>query len=515
MRAIPDSLNVDVHFHHDFLILHDSICSCTFLRYIGLLSVGTPSQYIPVVFDSGSSDFWTPTTACTNCENDVLYNVKLSTTYKPIYSPDPHPANSLEAGQKQINVTLLYGSGGVKGYLASETLGVGTFKVPEYKIVLVTHEDSTIVNFDMTGLLGLAYPTLSALPHAYKNPKPFCTVLAESNPQLMNGFSVYMTRNEKAAVSSKIIFGGYDLDYVGPNALFYYVPLIPARAFYQVEFKGLEVGTSAVFRSVKDFYSPTSFALSGKGGVQYSACTDLNASCVAIVDTGTTGLGIPSKMFKEVFAVITRGKVCDFNLILCLRSSVDEFPVIMLTFYPDLKLPLLPTDYVMCDDDDTCYFRLQPSNSAHFVLGDSFNGAYYTYFDLENNRIGFACPAPNSCRGGDWNGAGGILYPSTLSLWKRLLFASMLLLCFISSGYVLVTVIYNSAIDKLEEHIGWGSALRPSSGKLRTDDDDESYDEEQFDLPPEKRSLLRSPPLDQAVRSRQNPNARVYGGSAV
>jgi Eukaryotic aspartyl protease len=41
------------------------------------------------------------------------------------------------------------------------------------------------------------------------------------------------------------------------------------------------------------------------------------------------------------------------------------------------------------------------------MQGDTFMQAYYTLFDIENLRIGFACAG--DCAGGSWHGKGGIL----------------------------------------------------------------------------------------------------------
>jgi hypothetical protein len=41
------------------------------------------------------------------------------------------------------------------------------------------------------------------------------------------------------------------------------------------------------------------------------------------------------------------------------------------------------------------------------MQGDTFMQAYYTLFDIENLRVGFACAG--DCAGGTWHGKGGIL----------------------------------------------------------------------------------------------------------
>jgi len=45
--------------------------------------------------------------------------------------------------------------------------------------------------------------------------------------------------------------------------------------------------------------------------------------------------------------------------------------------------------------------------------------AYYTLFDVENLRVGFAC-AGNGCSGGTWHGQGGFMEIEEQTSWRRL-----------------------------------------------------------------------------------------------
>ena len=461
-------------------------------EYVGMLGVGTPPQMFTVVFDTGSSDFWVPSEECTTCGNSQTFQQTLSSTYVKV-----NASNSSPPVQAAFNIK--YGSGEVNGLIASETVSLGKLKLPNVEFALATFEDDVIANFDMDGVFGMAFPALSQL----KNKNVACTLLAQKYPHLSNGFSVYMVRDAHQVKHSALTFGGYDLNIVGPQAVFYYTPLT-GKGFYQISLSNVEVGHVMVFENVASFYDTTK-----GGGVQYELCPgDGKTLCTsAIVDTGTSGIGIPSNSFHAVRNLIAKDKICDLNLLICLHTSVDEFPVLMLTVGNGIKLPLLPSDYVMCDETERCYLRIQPGNSDMWVLGDAFLGAYYTYFDVENMKIGFACKGVNACSGGDWNGVGGKLYGETVPVWKRTIFISMLGLCVITSLSLMFDIVmqYKSKSDDNagdeSTHFRFKFLLSRFTGSTA---DAEDSDKEQVweHVPTEHRSLLRSPPQPSAASMR-------------
>ncbi|RHY34206.1 hypothetical protein DYB32_001080 [Aphanomyces invadans] len=194
-------------------------------------------------------------------------------------------------------------------------------------------------------------------------------------------FAMYMTA-EPNQEGSELHLGGYDLSVVGDNASWHFTPTVKLPG---------------------------------------------------IIDTGTSLISIPETQYTEIVQAITRGLACDG--LTCHDVTLDSFPPLKLGMVPDNVFTLQPRDYISCDARKTCRIQFQNSGSW-WVLGDIFIKTYYTLFDVDNLRVGFACNG-DLCKGGR-----GAIYgddsDTTFDMWEN----AFLLGSVFAAGSLLLFVFY-------------------------------------------------------------------------
>ncbi|NXE27322.1 PEPC protein, partial [Ardeotis kori] len=117
--------------------------------YFGEISIGTPPQNFLVLFDTGSSNLWVPSSYCQTaaCLNHAKFQPNESSTF--IYN-----------GQ---SFTLSYGSGALTVVLGYDTLTIQSITVTNQEFGLSENEPTQPFYYaDFDGILGMGYPSLAA-----------------------------------------------------------------------------------------------------------------------------------------------------------------------------------------------------------------------------------------------------------------------------------------------------------------------------------------------------------------
>lgn len=107
----------------------------------------------------------------------------------------------------------------------------------------------------------------------------------------------------------------------------------------------------------------------------------------AVIDSGTSVLVGPTKLVNELTKGIKVSRFC---------KGIESLPDITFTI-DNIDYTLTYNDYVVQVTDmgiTECILGIMgstfPPSFNYFILGDVFMRKYYTFFDKENGRVGFA-----------------------------------------------------------------------------------------------------------------------------
>ncbi|XP_015788057.1 lysosomal aspartic protease [Tetranychus urticae] len=323
-------------------------------QYYGEITIGTPGQKFNVIFDTGSSNLWVPSSKCkwTNiaCLLHNKYNSAKSSTYKP-------NGTALE---------IKYGSGSMTGFLSTDTVTIGNIVIKDQTFGEAKTEPAlsfVLAKFD--GILGLGFKAISAdgVPTVFDN-----MVAQKLVPQPV--FSFYLNRDTKGSVGGELLLGGInDQHYSGPIS---YVPLTN-ETYWQIQVDGI----------------------TGSGSGSGSPLSiDCSKGCKAIVDTGTSLMAGPSALIDQLQTYIGATKIIGGQYTVDCNST-SKLPDITFSI-AGKAYTLTPNDYVVSISQlgqTVCisgFSGIDVPAGPLWILGDIFIGKYYTIFDRGNNRVGFA-----------------------------------------------------------------------------------------------------------------------------
>ncbi|MCL7025652.1 hypothetical protein MKW94_010417 [Papaver nudicaule] len=233
-------------------------------QYSGEISIGKPPQTFTVIFDTGSSNLWVPSSKCyfsIACYFHPRYKASQSSTYKK------------NGKYGEIN----YGSGSISGFFSEDDVQVGDLVVKDQTFIETTREGALIfvlAKFD--GILGLGFQEISV-----GNAVPVWYNMVDQGLVSEEVFSFWLNRDAEAEDGGEIVFGGVDpKHYKGSHT---YVP-ITEKGYWQFEMGDILIGNHS-----------TGFC---EGG------------CSAIADSGTSLLAGPTAIVTEInYAIGAEGLV--------------------------------------------------------------------------------------------------------------------------------------------------------------------------------------------------------------
>lgn len=345
--------------------------------YFGEVHVGAPHQTFTVVFDTGSGHLILPSTGCSSpaCLKHQRYNRTQSHTAVDIeYDGTKLRADATERDQ----VAIAFGTGEVQGEFVSEDVclrsnggstGNGCVNL---RVVLASKmTEDPFSHFDFDGVLGLGLQTLALSPEF-----SFFGQMLSQNPRMEPRFSVFLAQNE--GVDSVISFGGHEEKFASGHIQ--WVPVAMSKlGYWQVELKDVKIGDQVL-----------------------EECRD--GSCRAILDTGTSLLGVPRQVVRSMHRMLARPVAeeiahqpgIDCRRLPGLQLDFEMEGGVMSLSPEDYSRPL-PFNMTMPNQDKWrlfCRSLLLPVEMAEplgpkvFIWGEPVLRRYYTIYDLANKRIG-------------------------------------------------------------------------------------------------------------------------------
>ncbi|XP_023544281.1 aspartic proteinase-like [Cucurbita pepo subsp. pepo] len=217
-------------------------------QYYGEIGIGTPPQKFTVIFDTGSSNLWVPSSKCVfsiACFFHARYQSGRSSTYR----------------RNGTSAAIQYGTGAISGFFSYDNVQVGDVVVRDQQFIETTSMSSmTFIAAKFDGILGLGFQEIStgdAVPVWYNM----------VNQKLVKEpvFSFWLNRNAKEEEGGEIVFGGVDpKHFKGQHT---YVP-VTTKGYWQFNIGDILIGGE-----------PTEYCARG---------------CSAIADSGTSLLAGPS-----------------------------------------------------------------------------------------------------------------------------------------------------------------------------------------------------------------------------
>ncbi|XP_061570087.1 nothepsin [Cololabis saira] len=318
-------------------------------QYFGDISLGSPQQNFTVVFDTGSSDLWVPSSYCISqaCAFHRRFKAFLSSSFQ-------HDGQTFG---------IHYGSGHLLGVMGRDTLQFGGLTVLNQEFGESVYEPgSAFVTARFDGVLGLAYPSLADILG-----KPVFDNILDQKTLDQPVFSFYLSRGTNtSSPEGELLLGGTDPDrYQEP---IHWLP-VTAKGYWQVKMDRVLVQGS------------TSFCPNG---------------CPAIVDTGTSLIAGPADDIIRLQ-----------QLIGARPTNIGEFHLdcSRLSSLPTVTFVLGGTEFTLPSQR---YVRKETYNNRHlcisgfqavdipspdgpiWILGDVFLTQFYSVFDRGQDRVGLA-----------------------------------------------------------------------------------------------------------------------------
>lgn len=322
--------------------------------YFGTIAIGTPATSFNVILDTGSADLWVASTNCfAGCGNVPTFDSSASSTFKNLSTP----------------FTIKYGSGGAAGSLGTDSVQMAGFGVAGQTLGVVTQVTQKLLVNPVSGLMGLAFSTLST-----SRSMPFWQTLASTNAWNEPLMAFHLTRFMGVTGAAKLEVGGsFDMGFTNTS-------------LYSGDISYVDIPNGS-----ESFWQIPMTQISVQGNNLTAASTIL-----AVIDTGTTLVGGPAQSIAAIYSNIPGASQAGAGYEGYWQYPCDTAVDVEFKFGDGPSWPIDPADFQLARiGNGICIgalfeLDLSGSSSPDWIIGDTFLKNVYSVFRYNPASVGFA-----------------------------------------------------------------------------------------------------------------------------
>ncbi|GAA6059356.1 hypothetical protein JCM10212_003254 [Sporobolomyces blumeae] len=322
-------------------------------EWYGEIDIGTPPSGFSVVLDTGSADLIVAEPDCTGCQSST---------------PGYTPSSSSTSSTSSQNFQITYGSGSASGTLVQDTISIANYTVQSQTFAACSTLNN-IVDGELSGILGLGWNTIAS-----SGATPLVQQLAQDGklPENVFGFAfethVFTTASSPTAPGGTLTIGGVDTSAF--SGTMNWIDIVQPAGYWAIPLQDITIGGTSLGISADQ----------------------------AVIDTGTTLIGVPSSIAQSVYSQIPNSQAisldgasgyyafpCSQSVNAALKFGGQTYDISSSQFnggavdsYGRLCLGAI--------------FALETgSNSPSVIVGDAFlTGVYSAYRFTSPAAVGFA-----------------------------------------------------------------------------------------------------------------------------